>query len=105
MDLSSIIIGTLHSLHYLSIICLTHVYFSEVGGYFQVQFVLTMKWFETRLRFKNLKDDISLNSFLPSEVEKVWVPELTFSNTEEKPTTIVDDRASISVKKIGKFAK
>ena len=64
-----------------------------------------MKWFETRLRFKNLKEDISLNSFLPSEVENVWVPELTFSNTEEKPTTIVDERASISVQKIGRFCK
>lgn len=64
-----------------------------------------MKWFETRLRFKNLKEDISLNSFLPSEVENVWVPELTFSNTEEKPTTIVDERASISVQKIGMFSK
>ena len=62
-----------------------------------------MKWFETRLRFKNLKEDISLNSFLPSEVENVWVPELTFSNTEEKPTTVVDERASISVQKIGEW--
>lgn len=84
---------------------MTQLCFSEVGGYFQVQFVLTMKWFETRLRFKNLKEDISLNSFLPSEVKNVWVPELTFSNTEEKPTTIVDERASISVQKIGRFSK
>ena len=76
--------------------------FSEVGGYFQVQFILTLKWFETRLRFKNLKEDISLNSFLPSEVENVWVPELTFANTEEKPATVVDEKTSISVQKKGK---
>ena len=61
-----------------------------------------MKWFETRLQFKNLKDDISLNTFLPSERLKVWVPELTFSNTEEIPSTIVDEKASISVQKTGK---
>ena len=63
---------------------------------------MVLKWFETRLQFKNLKDDISLNTFLPSERLKVWVPELTFSNTEEIPSTIVDEKASITVQKIGK---
>ena len=71
--------------------------FSEVGGYFQVQFLLTMKWFETRLRFKNLKDDIKLNTFLPTERDVIWVPELIFSNTEEKPSTVVDEKTSILV--------
>ena len=99
---SALQVSTVQSLNYL---LLTQINSSEVGGYFQVQFVLTLKWFETRLQFKNLKDDFSLNNFLPSEVEKVWVPELTFSNTEEKPTTILDERASISVQKIGIVAK
>ena len=99
---SALQVWTVQSLNYL---LLTQINSSEVGGYFQVQFVLTLKWLETRLQFKNLKDDFSLNNFLPSEVEKVWVPELTFSNTEEKPTTIVDERASISVQKIGMVAK
>ena len=76
---------------------------SEVGGYFQVQFDLILKWFESRLRFKNLKDDMNLNSFLPTENHEVWVPELIFVNTVEKPTTITDDRTSIKVKKNGEF--
>ena len=62
-----------------------------------------MKWFESRLRFKNLKDDFELNNFLPSEVAMIWVPELIFANTEEKPLTIVDERTSISVEKLGNF--
>ena len=45
---------------------------------------------------------VSLNSFLPSEVENVWVPELTFANTEGKPATVVDEKTSISVQKKGK---
>ena len=77
-------------------------YYSEIGGYFQVQFILLMKWFETRLRFKNLKKDVSLNNFLPTEIENVWVPELTFANTEERPSTVVDQKTSIAVFKIGK---
>ena len=85
------------------IIVIISPYFSEVGGYFQVQFVLTMKWFESRLRFKNLKNDISLNSFLPSEIQDIWVPELIFSNTEEKPSTLIDEKTSIFVEKMGDF--
>ena len=65
-----------------------------------MQFVLTMKWFESRLRFKNLKSDISLNSFLPTEVGDIWVPELIFSNTEEKPSTVVDSKTTILVQKL-----
>ena len=30
---------------------------------------------------QNLKSDISLNGFLPSETTQVWVPELVFENT------------------------
>ena len=76
---------------------------SEVGGYFQVQFDLIMNWFESRLRFKNLKDDMNLNSFLPNENNEVWVPELIFVNTENKPSTITDDRTSIKVEKRGDY--
>ena len=49
---------------------------SEVDGWIQAQFYLSNYWFDSRLRFRNLKDDISLNSFLPSENTAVWVPEL-----------------------------
>ena len=71
-------------------------YKMQVGGFFQVQFYLTMKWFESRLKFQvpnstslvnplnlvqNLKDDINLNSFLPSEITQIWSPELIFENT------------------------
>ena len=62
-----------------------------------------MKWFETRLRFKNLKEDISLNSFLPTEIADIWVPELTFANTEERPSTVIDQKTSIAVQKLGSF--
>ena len=78
---------------------------SEVGGYFQVQFDLIINWFESRLRFKNLKDDMNLNSFLPTENHEVWVPELIFVNTENKPSTLTDDRTSIKVEKRGDYIR
>ena len=72
-----------------------------MGGYFEVQFVLTLKWFDPRVRFKNLKDVVSHNRFLPSEIESIWVPELIFSNTKDKPTTVIDKNVKLYVEKLG----
>ena len=88
---------------YISVTINTIMDISEVGGYFQVQFDLIMNWYESRLRFKNLKDDMNLNSFLPNENYEVWVPELIFVNTQNKPSTITDDRTSIKVEKKGVY--
>ena len=76
--------------------------YSEVGGYFEVQFVLTLKWFDPRVKFRNLKDEVSHNSFLPLEIESIWVPKLIFSNTKEKPRTVIDENVEMFVEKLGK---
>ena len=76
---------------------------NEVDGIIHVQFYLNMKWFDSRLKFKNLKDAINLNNFLPIENTEIWVPELVFDNTEEKPSTISDERTTIKVDKNGQF--
>ena len=76
---------------------------NEVDGIFQVQFHLYMDWFDSRVKFKNLKESTELNSFLPSENTKIWVPELVFENTEEKPSTEADEKTAIKVKKESKF--
>ena len=77
-------------------------YFSEVGGFFEVQFDLTLKWFDPRVRFKNLKDETTQNSFLPLDVESIWVPKLIFSNTKEKPTTVIDENVEMFLEKLGR---
>ena len=76
---------------------------NEVDGVFKAQFYLTMIWFESRAQFKNLKVDMNLNNFLPSENSQIWVPELTFENTEEKPATVVNDKTEIKVERRGHF--
>ena len=52
------------------------VYFSEFWiTNDQLQIISNVK------TLQNLKSDISLNGFLPSETTQVWVPELVFENT------------------------
>ena len=42
------------------------------------------KKYPIKYLFQNLKDDINLNSFLPSEITEIWAPELIFENTVRK---------------------
>ena len=76
---------------------------NEVNGHFQVQFFLFLSWFDTRLRFQNLKEDIDLNSFLPSKNDKIWTPELVFENTGDRVRTETDEETIIKVIRKGDF--
>ena len=81
-----------------------------------------MGWFKNsnfRLTFYNLKPDTGLNSFSADEKSKIWTPKLLFANTENNLgylkslisaktpkfiiRTLVDEEASITIEKIGKY--
>ena len=66
-----------------------------------MQFVLTLKWFDPRVRFRNLKKEVHHNSFLPADTDSIWVPKLIFSNTENKPSTVIDENVKLFVEKLG----
>ena len=75
----------------------------EISSIFQVQFFLHLTWYDSRLRFYNLKEDTGLNALSPEEKTKLWAPHLTYVNTENKPITLVDEKTSITIKKQGSF--
>ena len=75
----------------------------EVDGSFQMQLFLTLKWFDSRLQYINLKDNFDLNNFLPSENKLIWIPELVFENTEDKMRSKINEKTSIKVLKTGNF--
>ena len=77
---------------------------NEISSIFQVQFFLHLTWHDSRLKFYNLKDDSGLNTLSPTEKQQIWIPVLTFENTEDKPITEVDQKASITVRKLGSFS-
>ena len=41
---------------------------------------------------------------MSQEKEILWIPVLTFENTENKPFTLADEKTSITVKKQGEFS-
>jgi hypothetical protein len=75
----------------------------EIDSIFHVQFFLHLTWYDSRLKFYNLKTDTGLNTLSPSEKEEIWKPILVFENTELKESTVVDEDASLTITKAGGF--
>jgi hypothetical protein len=59
-----------------------------------------MKWFDSRLIFQNLK---SSNTVEREMRDKIWIPNLIFSNTDKEHLVGLDDFSTLIVEKIGKF--
>ena len=72
---------------------------NEVEKTFQVPFILSLSWFDSRLRYKNLKEDEVFNLLSKTEKSTIWLPIVIFKNTNEKYTTIVDEKTYIQIKK------
>ena len=47
---------------------------------------------------------VTINCVALQEKEILWIPVLTFENTENKPFTLADEKTSITVKKQGEFS-
>ena len=68
----------------------------EVGKIFSNQFELFMTWYDYRLNFYNMKVNQFMNTLTKDEKSMIWVPSLTFSNTESKINTVLDNKAKIA---------
>lgn len=64
-----------------------------------VSYEFRMTWFDNRLSYLNLKTQTSLNVLSFSNVEKVWSPAVSFSNTEAGTSTVVDIKSSMFITK------
>ena len=42
-----------------------------------------LEWYEARAKFHNLKIETMMNTLLPEDVEKLWIPKIVYSNTKE----------------------
>ena len=52
-----------------------------------IQFEISLKWKDERLRFHNLKQRETLNALAEEDVEKLWLPKVIFENTDQRDTT------------------
>ena len=67
--------------------------FSEISSNYQAKFLITVKWYDDRLEFTNLKDNMIGNKIGSPKKETLWIPPLIFNNSE-KNTMLTVDRES-----------
>ena len=92
---------------------------NEVGQKFKTQFKLYIVWFDFRLNYYNMKLNVNLNTLTQYEKGSIWVPVMVFrkvfdierkkiiikmySNTEEKKTTLNDEKTFVVAKRDSEF--
>ena len=63
----------------------------EVDAQMVLQYRITLKWKDSRVKFRNLKHDAFLNTVGTDDAAKIWYPKVVFYNTREKEKTEVTD--------------
>ena len=72
----------------ISITMLKIVDIEEVKHSIEMQFELEMEWFESRALYNNLKVNSAMNVLAIEDVDSLWLPLVTYANTDQKETTV-----------------
>lgn len=79
---------------------------SEVNHIIELKFGITLKWYENRAEYHNLKQDEEFNILSANEIGSIWIPYIIFENTDnDEAITIEDVRSTISVTREGSFVR
>ena len=77
----------------------------------KLQFKITLEWRDNRVTFNNLKKKTSLNALVKKDYDKLWLPLVTYVNTDDKETTRLGEYGNgewntfITVKKEGSVTR
>jgi len=66
-----------------------------------VDFVLSMRWVDPRLRYYNLKELYDLNKLPMGTMQRIWTPQLSFPNALQAEGSIVDAGTNMVIIKEG----
>ena len=61
----------------------------EVESTMTLQYTLLLEWRDTRVTFRNLRQETFLNTMGKEDALKVWYPKVVFYNTEDMAETKV----------------
>ena len=76
---------------------------NEVDLNFVLKFRLLMEWYDYRLVYHNLKMERSENLLTREEIERLWIPFVVFSNTEDNHATTGGDNTELTITREGEF--
>merc|ERR1712214_277991 len=66
-----------------------------------LQYRMTLRWRDSRVKFRNLKKENFLNTVGREDAAKIWYPQLTFYNTKDMEETKYNDKSVITIQRNG----
>ena len=75
----------------LSFVMDTVLSVDEIHEEFYISFTMRTQWYDSRLKFNNLKQQEDLNVLTPGQHGKIWTPNLIFFNTKSKKKSSLQD--------------
>ena len=60
---------------------------SEEDHSIELQFEITLEWKENRASYHNLKNYFALNALSTEEINRLWLPLVIYTNTDQKEST------------------
>ena len=93
----------------VSIDLLSIVRINQESHSIEFQFRIWLEWRENRATYHNLKDMKSLNILMQDDVQRIWLPEVVYENTDQKKSTRLGETwewsTSVLVEKEGNFSR
>ena len=75
----------------------------------ELQFHITLEWKEIRATYYNIKPQIDMNALSEVEIDRLWLPLLIYTNTDQQETTRLSENwewsTYVSVRREGNFTR
>ena len=71
----------------ISIALMKVVEIEETDHSIHLQFQISLSWRENRVKYQNLKKEVSLNSLSEEDIKIIWLPLIFYDNTDQKAST------------------
>ena len=85
------------------------VHIDETDHSIHLQFQIGLRWRENRVKYHNLKSKTSLNALTLDDVNKLWLPLLVYTNTDQKESTRLGEnwewKTRVTVTRMGMFTR
>ena len=59
----------------------------EVDHSIHLQFKISLKWKENRVKYQNLRNKTFLNALTDDDIKTIWLPLIVYDNTDQKEVT------------------
>ena len=73
----------------ISTVFKTVIDINEQDHIIELKFSISLKWFESRASFFNLKTNPALNILNEDEIKQIWIPYLIFEVTNKQSLTCI----------------